>query len=149
MTTLIEWFNINYGSVIIGTIFLVIAGYNSYKKYKQKKGKLEEQPYIDTSLLELELFEDNGAGNSLSSFKKQKIVTEKSITQVKKEAKRVVGEEQKLDYEYRQKKMQFANQRKRLGLNYSNYMHQSRIIDEMIQNQMKMQEEFDKTKHGN
>ena len=150
MITVMEWINANYGLIIFAAIILAMAGYSFYKKQKQKKEmKLAEQSYPLSAVAEMDLFEDVIAGDSLSSFKKQKLVAEKNISQIKKEAKQVVVEEKKIDYEYRQKKLQFANEKKRLGLSYTNYMHQSRIIDEMMQNQIKMQEEFNKAKDGN
>ena len=150
MITVMEWINANYGLIIFAAIILAMAGYSFYKKQKQKKEmKLAEQSYPLSAVAEMDLFEDVIAGDSLSSFKKQKLVAEKNISQIKKEAKQVVVEEKKIDYEYRQKKLQFANEKKRLGLSYTNYMHQSRIIDEMMQNQLRMQEEFNKTKDDN
>ena len=150
MITVMEWINANYGLIIFAAIILAMAGYSFYKKQKQKKEmKLAEQSYPLSAVAEMDLFEDVIAGDSLSSFKKQKLVAEKNISQIKKEAKQVVAEEKKIDYEYRQKKLQFANEKKRLGLSYTNYMHQSRIIDEMMQNQLRMQEEFNKTKDDN
>ena len=149
MTTFTEWINANYGLIVFLAIVIVIIAYRSYKKFKDTRTQSESNSYVDTSEFETELFEDVGTGNSVSSFKKQKLVAEKNIIQIRKEAKQTVAEEKKLDYEFRQKKMQFANEKKRLGLSYTNYMHQSRIIDEMIQNQLRMQEEFKKTKDGN
>lgn len=150
MVTITEWINANYGLIIFSAVVLAMIGYSFYKKQKQKKEKKStEQSYPLSAVVEMDLFEDVITGDSLSSFKKQKLVAEKNISQIKKEALQVVAEEKKIDYEYRQKKLRFANEKKGLGLSYTNYMHQSRIIDEMIQNQIKMQEEFNKTKDGN
>ena len=144
---IMDWIDANYGLIVISVIVIAIIGYNYYKKHKQKKQDRIEQSYIDSEPIGMELFEDVQAKDTLSSLKKQKLNAEKNLRQIKVEAKKVVGQESQIDYEYRQRKIQFSNEKKRLGLNYTNYMHQSRIIDEMIQNQIRMQEEF--KKNGN
>jgi len=148
------WVNANYGLIIFTSLILFLVGMHWMNKYNKKKRQkqldvpplmptsdvLQEQSFTD----EFDLFEDIQAKDTLTSFKDQKAKIEKKLKQIREEAKKVVGQEKQGDYEYRQRKFQFGNERKRLALNYNNYMHQSRIIDEMIQNQIRLQEEFKK-----
>ena len=147
---LMEWVRTNYGVIGLGVIVLIMFGYHYFKQYKKKKAEQPTSPEGDALqepiLLEMDLFGDITGRDTLGTFRKQKSSVEKGLVQIKQEAKRVVGAEKKLDYEYRQQKIQFANERKRMGLNYTNYMNQHRILDEMIQNQLRMQEEFKKAK---
>ena len=139
-----------YGLAVLIAIIIVILGYNYSKKRRAKK-EAQEQPldesYIDTQSFDADLFEDAPARDTLSSLKKQKTNAERNLVLIKRDAKKIVATEKQVDYEYMQSKVQFKNEKKRLGLNYTNYMHQSRILDEMIQNQLKMQE--DSKKHAN
>ena len=146
-----EWMQSNYGLIIIILIFLAIAGYNYYKKRRQKKqneySQREDSYMQEPALLEADLlFEDIQGKDNLSTFKKQKQNIEKNLGQVRSKAKNLVNEEKQIDYDYEKHKKQYGMEKKKMGMEYTSWMNQLRIMEEMIQNQARMQEELKKTK---
>ena len=146
-----EWMQSNYGLIIIILIFLAIAGYNYYKKRRQKKqneySQREDSYMQEPALLEADLlFEDIQGKDNLSTFKKQKQNIEKNLGQVRSKAKNLVNEEKQIDYDYEKHKNQYGMEKKKMGMEYTSWMNQLRIMEEMIQNQARMQEELRKTK---
>ena len=74
------------------------------------------------------------------------MLAEKQIKQIKEDGKKIVRDEFNFINEYRQNKARFDRDRKSLGMKYSVWVNQLRMIDEMIANQSRIKEEFDKMK---
>lgn len=158
MVSITEWIRAYYGVVILIGFFMILLFWNSFmhfiKKNKAKAGSsfMQPMPGIEDSLFSLEqegLFEDIRGKDALDNFQEQKVFAEKQIKQIKEEGKRLVRDETIFIQEYHQKKIKFERDRKNLGIKYTMWANQLKMIENMIVNQARIREEFDKMKEVN
>ncbi len=151
--TIEEFLRAYYGFIILGVVVILLLAWNSavryIKKSKAKNLDILPQSGLDDALFSLEqesLFEDIQGKDALDSFQEQRAMAEKQINKIKEDGKKMVRDELNFINEYRQKKYQFDRDRKSLGMKYSVWVNQLRMIDEMIANQSRIREEFNKMK---
>src|SRR3990167_8774670 len=147
--TIEEFLRTYYGFVILGVVVILLLFWNliinHIKKFKAKNTNNLPQSGLNDALFSLEqesLFEDIQSKDSLDNFQEQRILAEKQIKQIKEDGKKIVRDELNFANEYRQKKDRFDRDRKSLGMKYSIWTSQLKMIDGMIINQAKIREEF-------
>src|SRR3990167_4567483 len=151
--TIEEFLRTYYGFVILGVVVILLLFWNliinHIKKFKAKNTNNLPQSGLNDALFSLEqesLFEDIQSKDTLDNFQEQRMLAEKQIKQIKEDGKKIVRDEFNFINEYRQNKARFDRDRKSLGMKYSVWVNQLRMIDEMITNQSRIKEEFDKMK---
>lgn len=157
MNVIFEWIRYNYGMIIFFLVILFILFSRSIIKFFIKKSVKKEdektvyiskEPTFDLGD-ESGLFDDIKNKDTLDNFQEQKVSAEKQIMQIKEEGKKLIKEEQKFVYEYKQKKARFASNRKQLGMKYTTWMNQLKMVESMIENQIHIEEEFKKMEVDN
>lgn len=146
-----EFLRAYYGFIILGVVVILLLFWNFIiNRIKRIKKKVMDEPLspgLDDALFSLEqegLFEEIQNKDTLNNFQEQRILAEKRIKQIKEEGKKIVRDEINFVNEYRQKKFQFDRERKSLGMKYSIWVNQLKMIDEMIANQSRIRDEFNK-----
>lgn len=139
-----------YGFVfLIVIIFVILFWRKIIDFFFHKKKKKEDVVMISNELFPPQqdaLFGEEGIRMGIADLAEQKTEIEKVITGIKEEGQKILEGEKKLDEEYRQKRLNFSNQKKTLGMKYGTWINQLRLIDNMIENQKRMEESFKKLK---
>jgi hypothetical protein len=84
------------------------------------------------------------AYDSLKYYTEQRDLAQQWLSHLTKQNQDLAKNEQSLDQEYRRKKTGYVNQRRILGLKYSTWENQLRMLNQMIQSQKQLEDEAKK-----
>src|SRR3990167_1630337 len=163
MVTLVStwnWISTYKGYILIGLVISLLLLREIIKRFfrdmvSRLTDKREQespipisQDYAYDSSIDYDLFRSEDSNGSLKSFQRQRAKITRDINKTRIDGKKLVAEEKQFDAKCRQDKQQYIMKRKSMGLQYTNLMNQLRITDEMIENQIRMQDELRKATGG-
>ena len=160
---LVSWINQNYGIIVLVLLvilFLFGKKIVGYLKTDKKKNEVvipinAELPQVTTrstpSLFAPDagndLFSEVGNKSALGSIQEQRGLAKKWINYLREEGKNVVKEERDFHIKHKAKLDDINNKKKDLGLKYTTWTNQLKMIDEMIENQILMEENLKQITH--